>query len=629
MIVTDGIPFLIAQIDKDERYLFANKAYCEWIGLPVEKITGKTVREIVGEEIYARSTEYIRQVLQGIPGNYERKVRDAKGTEVIQFISFVPQMDKDNQVVSYFALINDITDYKHSQMALLESEKKYRDLVEHANSIILRWTSDGTINFLNEYGLKFFGYSSDEIIGRHVVGTIVPESESTGRNLRPLIDQILANPKQFEHNINENMKRSGEKVWISWTNKAEVNEQGRIIEVLSVGTDITRQKFAEEEREKLQTQLHHSQKMDTVGRLAGGIAHDFNNKLSVILGYAELSKMIDCSNNKQCVNNIEEIIRAARHAQEITSRLLAFSRNNPATPLKLAINVILKDTAKTLGRLIGEHISLQLELQDNLWPVRIDPTQFDQVIMNLTVNSRDAMPQGGNITISTKNVTFDDKFAEAPPGDYVQVSCKDSGCGISTDIVQHVFEPFFTTKESGKGTGLGLASVYGIVKQNNGYVTVESESGKGSVFSVFLPRFADETLSEPQGTPGTKLSGAGTVLLVEDEKPVRDIVQQMLEIIGYHVIVAETPDHAIKLCKQHETVIDCVLSDVIMPDMNGTELKEHINVIRPDLPFIFMSGYTADTIEDQLGLNKDVFFVPKPLNFRQINEILSKLIAAK
>jgi CheY-like chemotaxis protein len=319
-------------------------------------------------------------------------------------------------------------------------------------------------------------------------------------------------------------------------------------------------------------------------------------------------------------------MQAGQHAQEITRRLLAFSRNEDICPLKLDLNLTLKEIIMTLGRMVGENIILNNELSQDLWSVRIDPTQFDQVITNIIVNARDAMPNGGKITIQTSNITIKDDHDEVPQGDYVLVSCTDNGFGMEADTIQHIFEPFFTTKMVGKGTGLGLSSVYGIIKQNKGHITVQSKVCEGTTFSIYFPCYTDDAKIDCHDELISEVPGIGNILLVEDEEPVRNMTKLMLETLGYSVIAAESPSKAIELCNNHQNIIDCVLSDVIMPEMNGIVLKEYINTIRPDLPFVFMSGYTADVINSNLEGADNFKYINKPLDFRQLNQKIQQLI---
>ena len=494
-----------------------------------------------------------------------------------------------------------------------------------AEVVLAAFDDKGRITLLNRKGHEVLGYEDGELLGKEWLRVCVPAEEHG--QVSSLFHKMLSGESEqseyFEHNV---VKKNGERRIIAWHNTVMKDTNGRVTGILSSGEDITERTRAEVERVKTQVALNQAQKMDSVGRLAGGIAHDFNNKLTVILGYAQLSEMLECPNNRQCGDNTREIIRAGLHAQEITRKLLAFSRSDEVTPLKLNLNFILDETRKTLGRMIGEHISLHVELQNDLWSVRIDPTQFDQVVTNLVVNARDAMPRGGVITLRTANVAMDDRHDLVPEGDYVLVTCSDTGCGMDAKTLQHVFEPFFTTKEVGKGTGLGLSSVYGIVKQNHGYVTAHSVPDAGAVFSVYLPRIADSATYALSETVTMELNESGTVLLVEDEEPVRKITQLMLETIGYRVIAADSPEHAVELCKDPRNDFDCVVSDVIMPGMNGRVLKGHINAIRPDLPLVFMSGYPADVIRKKLESDEEMHYIRKPLDFRLLNQSISQLM---
>ncbi|HIJ97047.1 MAG TPA: PAS domain S-box protein, partial [Desulfuromonadales bacterium] len=517
----------------------------------------------------------------------------------------------------------DITERKESERVLQESEEKFRTLFENATDGIFLLSSQGDIVALNPAFACMHGYTIEEMLTMNLKDLDTPESAqlAPGR-----LQRIFAGEKMsFEV---EHFCKNGRTISLEVSVNLVVfggNEY-----VLGFHRDITDKKLAENEHIKLQEQLNQTQRLDSIGRLAGGIAHDFNNKLMVILGYAELLKMTQSDKKKKWRNFINEIINAGQHSQEITKRLLAFSRMDTANRDKLDLNVLLKEIRKTLGRIIGEHFSLSSELQDDLWSVRTDPTEFDQIITNLVVNARDAMPEGGTITIRSKNVTNDSSQASVPSGDFVVISCQDTGCGIDETVLQHIFEPFFTTKAVGKGTGLGLSSVYGIVKKHEGHITVQSEPGSGSTFSVYLPRLVENnTLESAETSEGETLNGNGTILLVEDEESVRNITKLMLETMGYVVIAAETPSIAIELGCDTLQDFDCVLSDVVMPEMDGITMKERINVRCPALPFVFMSGYTPDIIAEKQRKTDNVPVLKKPLNFGQLNKILLQQIRSK
>ena len=402
-----------------------------------------------------------------------------------------------------------------------------------------------------------------------------------------------------------------------------LREDGTAVRMTGVDLDVT-------EKRTLEQQIRHTQKMDAIGRLAGGIAHDFNNKLTVILGYAQLIEMLDCVTPERCGTHLEEIIKAAHHSQEITRKLLAFARDESPESCLVDINHTLKDMEKSLGRLIGEHIRISYSRAEDLWPVFMNPTEYDQIIMNLVVNARDAMPDGGKLAISTANATVSENIAasylNAAPGEYVVTAISDTGCGISREIIDRIFDPFFTTKETGKGTGLGLSTVYGIVNSYHGFISVESEPAKGTTFSIYLPRHHSKQSTELlPGKIENSGSGSGVILLVEDEESVREMTRLFLETSGFTVLAAESPEKAVELCQKDQT-IDCVLSDVIMPGLNGKQLADKIHTIRAKLPFVFMSGYTSDIITSQGIAAEGMHFVRKPLNLNRLTEQLLSVI---
>jgi signal transduction histidine kinase/CheY-like chemotaxis protein len=368
-------------------------------------------------------------------------------------------------------------------------------------------------------------------------------------------------------------------------------------------TDITDQRRQEDI-------LRQSQRMEAVGRLAGGIAHDFNNLLTVILGYTEM--LLEQQRDETGSSDLQGIRRAATRAADLTRQLLAFSRRQVLQPKVLRLNELVTETANMLRRLIGENIRLHLDLPADVWPVRADPTQLDQIILNLAINARDAMPGGGDLSIRTANVRADAAFvtgrAGMVPGSYVQLSVEDTGTGMDAETLQHIFEPFFTTKGLGKGTGLGLATVYGIVKQSGGWVYCLSEPGRGTRFQVFLPRAEEGDLSSSPA-PRDLRGGSETILLVEDEAPVRRIARTILERAGYRVLEASTAEEALGVAAGP---VSLLLTDVIMPGMSGRDLALRLLSDRPDLKVIYMSGYPDEALGGHEILEAEVAFLEKP-----------------
>ena len=394
--------------------------------------------------------------------------------------------------------------------------------------------------------------------------------------------------------------------------------------------DITENKRAEKEKEELEGKLRQAHKMEAVGRLAGGVAHDFNNMLSVIIGHADMAmEQVDAS--LPLYADLEEIKKAGERSADLTRQLLAFARKQTVSPEILDLNKTVTGMTNMLQRLIGEDIDLKWLPGENVWPVKVDPGQIDQILANLCVNARDAIADVGKVTIETGNAEFDETYCtDHPgfvPGEYVLLSVSDDGCGMDTETLGKIFEPFFTTKESGKGTGLGLATVYGVVTQNKGFVNVYSEPGHGTTFKIYLPRHrtkADFLPKMAKDLPPER--GQETILLVEDEPAILRMTTIMLERMGYQVVAARTPGEAIRLAQEHAGRIHLLMTDVIMPEMNGRVLAKNILSINPNLKRLFMSGYTANVIAHHGVLDKGVNFIQKPFSREELGAKVRKAL---
>jgi len=408
-----------------------------------------------------------------------------------------------------------------------------------------------------------------------------------------------------------------------------INSQGVNIGLIRAIIDITERKRAEEENAKLQSQLQQAQKLESVALLAGGVAHDFNNMLGVILGHAEMA-MHKIHPDQPLLADLKKIHNAAERSAEITRQLLTFARKQNVVPKVLDLNTTTDGLLKMLRRLIGENIKLSWMPGSNLWPVKVDPSQIDQILANLCVNARDAIAGVGQITVETKNKIFDKEYCDVHagfmPGEYVRITVSDNGCGMDKQTLAHIFEPFFTTKGVGAGTGLGLATVYCAVKQNNGFMNVYSEPGQGTVFTVYLPKYFGE-IGQLRAEDTTKpaVRGQETILLVEDEKTILEMTKIMLRQLGYTVLAASTPGEAIGVAIENVGKIHLLLTDVIMPEMNGRNLSEHLVASQPEMACLFMSGYTADIIAHQGVLDEGVKFIQKPFSLK---ELASKVRAA-
>jgi signal transduction histidine kinase len=383
------------------------------------------------------------------------------------------------------------------------------------------------------------------------------------------------------------------------------------------------------ERKSLEKQLRQAQKMEAIGQLSGGIAHDFNNLLGVIIGYSEiLEEQLAAGDSMH--KSVQEIKKAGKRAASLTRQLLAFSRQQVLEPKILALNAVVSNVEKMLGRLIGENIDIESALGPDLGNIRADQGQIEQVIMNLAVNARDAMPHGGRLTILTANVDLDEDYARShtqqPPGRYVLLSVSDTGIGMDATTQAHIFDPFFTTKEQGKGTGLGLSTVYGVIRQSGGHIWVYSEPGLGTTFKIYLPR-TDEAACGEKPTAGlaTSFRGTETILLVEDEEALRELTRGLLASSGYTVLSAEQPADAIEIARQHKGPIHLLLTDVVMPGMSGLALTGKLAPARPDMKVVYMSGYTGFTHPDLFESNATVLFKPvaRDTLLRKVHEVLA------
>ncbi len=500
---------------------------------------------------------------------------------------------------------------KQAEEALRESEEKYRTLYDSSRDAIMIITPDKVFLNGNPACVKMFGCRNEDEFISLTPSALSPEYQPDGDlSVEKSQKMISIAMEQGSHFFKWKHKRVDGEEFYSTVLLARMKLYGKKILQATV-RDIT-------EHKKLKAQLHMAQKMEAIGKLAGGVAHDFNNILTVIMGNASLALM-EVGKDDTPWQEIEEIRKAGERAASLTRQLLAFSRKQIVQPEILDINELLTDIEMMLGRLIGEDVELLTIPAPALWRIEIDPGQIEQIIINLAINARDAMLQGGKLTIETDNADLNENYFREhgiegkKSGHYVVLAVSDTGSGMDKETQEHIFEPFFTTKEVGKGTGLGLSTIYGIVKQNNGFIWVYSEPGQGTTFKVYLPEVKkDANLEKKEQTPVDDPGGSETVLIVEDNDLLRNFAQKALQSYGYRILVAENGEDALMVCKKHDGQIDLMITDVVMPKMGGREAAKRLQPLYPQMKVIYMSGYTDDAIVHHGVLEPGLNFLEKP-----------------
>jgi two-component system, cell cycle sensor histidine kinase and response regulator CckA len=595
----------------------ANEHCADLCGTSRAALYGQSAATFFEDCSVAKILGELERVASGAVKNvrFETELRRPDGTTVPVSCGAASILQEGHVASTVFTL-EDIRERKLAAEQLKQAKEYTENLLQAASVIIVGLDSTGVVTLMNRTAQEVTGYSAAELTGRNWYQSVTSAEQPREE------PGAAAGPRGTrETTESQVVTKSGELRTISWRN-SPIIEEGRRIGTLCFGIDVTDHKMVE-------AQLRQSQKMESIGQLAGGVAHDFNNMLSVILGYAQLCQM-EVTQESQLWQYVQEISKAGERSRDMVRQLLAFSRKEIISPRPINLNAHVIATEKTLGRLIGEEITLSFLPATNLWTVKIDPSQVDQILMNLAVNARDAMPGGGRLTLETANVTIDAAFClyrlDARPGDYSCLTVRDTGTGMDRELVKRIFEPFFTTKEIGRGTGLGLATVYGIVTQNNGFIEVKSEPGRGTDFLIYLPRMIEESEAVAPEEAQT-LTGSGTVLVVEDDGMLLSMAAQMLEKIGYRVIRAESPRMALAVCQDDAVAIDLVLSDVVMPGMNGRELAQEIALLRPALKVLFMSGYSSEIVARrgimELGMN----FIQKPFDMEGLNLKIRETLA--
>ena len=607
---------------------FANAQLVQMYGGdPADPMVGKPVGAWVAPEARAVFMARSSQRDAGLPTAeyYETVGMRRDGTRfAVAVTATVVQFADGPATIGFF---EDVSKQREAEARLRESEARFRAVVETSHDGIIFTDAKATVLYRSPSYKAINGFDDEERVGHSGFETVHPDDAAM---LRRKWAHMLAEPEtvmEAEYRIRH---KDGSWRWID-TSVRNLLHNPSVDAIVVTSRDITERRRAEAERELLQSQLAQAQKIEAVGRLAGGVAHDFNNMLSVILGFTELA-LLSTPRDSPLYDDLLEIQKAGERSGSLTRQLLAFARREPATPKVVDLNLAVQDMLTMLRRLIGENIRLSWTPGSEPGCVRIDPTQVDQILANLCVNARDAIAGVGSIDIATSPVTLTADYCAvhpgSTPGEFVCLSVHDSGAGMSPEVMEHIFEPFFTTKGLGQGTGLGLATVYGVVKQNDGYIEVRSEAGGGTEFLIYFPAVRDAAMQAGTIARGASTQGAGTVLLVEDEPSVLQLTKRVLEHCGYDVLPASTPHEAIAIARERGGRIDLLLTDVVMPEMNGRQLADAIRVEWPDMKCLFTSGYTSDLIADHGGVVEGLAFLRKPWTRDELAARVHDLLAA-
>jgi PAS domain S-box-containing protein len=619
--------------DASGRYLYVNPAAAATLGRPQQDVVGRTVDELFPPHVAAAYRAGAKRVIETGATSISEDRSEIGGRTVWFSALLQPFRNHAGEIVAAQAIVRDITRLKEAEQALRASEDRLRQAVRVSNIGI--YEHDHVANKI---------YLSPE---QRVIAGLDPDIEMiVGRDVaageRAVVAMALIHPDDVAavqaamaraHDPGGNgfydieyrqIRPDGSVRWVTTRAQTffEGEDAGRHpVRTVGASRDITDDKQAEHQRQMLEAQLSQAQKMESVGRLAGGVAHDFNNMLNVILGWSDLA-LTDLGPDHALREPLQEIHAAAQRSAGLTRQLLAFARRQTVTPKVVDLNDLVEASLTMLGRMIGEDVQLLWRPGRHLWSVRIDPSQVDQILANLAANARDAIAGVGAVTISTENVEFDAAYCAGRagylPGKYVMLQVADEGSGMDDETKSHIFEPFYTTKPAGQGTGLGLATVYGIVRQNEGMIHLQSRVGEGTTVSIYLPRVEAATASGRSDTPEEPATGRETVLLVEDERMMLELSRTMLEKLGYIVLPAATPAAAIELAERHAGKIDLLFTDVVMPSMSGTDLAARLIARYPHLKCLFASGHFTHGLRRTGVIGEGVHFLQKPFSVAEL-----------
>ncbi|HPC36852.1 MAG TPA: PAS domain S-box protein [Candidatus Marinimicrobia bacterium] len=623
-------------------HTFDLNASYTYVSPSIKRIAGYEPEELLGESaftyIHPEDRKGLLKILKTYVGYTIKNLMSAKKSEFTETIEYrfkhksgkwIYLQSVGNTLGKQLLLVSrDVTQRVQMEASLRESEERYRSMVENSAMGVFIVDDNSNFEFVNQRLCEILGYRASEIIGHKFMEFLAPESVELVQDRYQRLQKSEAVSMNYEFEV---IRKDGERRQVEIYSNVVKDTDGKNHTIAQI-LDITERVKAEAARDSLESQLRQAQKMEAVGRLAGGIAHDFNNILTIILGYSQMALM-NLQPDQKFYSQFQKINDAARRSANMIGKMLAFSRQQNAEPQRLNLNTHLESTKGLLEKMVREDIRISFIQGAELNDIYLDPTQFDQIIINLVANARDAMPKGGNLVIETANFTCDSEYSLKhhgfQPGNYVMISVSDTGCGMDKETQEHIFEPFFTTKGEGEGTGLGLATVYGIIKQNNGFINVYSEPGKGATFKIYFPVYEGRDEKPYQAEDLENIMGQETILLAEDDTDVRNFTRNALQQLGYQVIDFGEPIEALEYFKKHSDEIDLLFTDLVMPGMNGQELHRQIEQIKPGIKVLFTSGYTSNIIAVQGIIKRGINFLQKPFAIAALGKKIRQILDTK
>lgn len=623
----DYSPLAIIMFDLDGDVLLWNSAAEKMFGWTAREVLGRPLPIVLEEKGEGHRTLRERVTQGEILTNLELEQRQKDGSRILIGVSIAPLRDSSGNVYAQMSISTDITERKEAEEALQKSEERFRSLVETTSDWVWEVDRNGAYTYASPRVTDVLGYRPEEILGTTPFDLMSAEEAAP---IKAEFQRIVASGRPFERLENRNRHKDGRMIVMETSGVPVFGENGMLVGYRGIDRDITEFKKSQEEQSRLQEKLQQAMKMEAVGRLAGGIAHDFNNLLTAIIGNIDLARM-SLDSSSSAMRYLDEIGAAAQGAASLTRELLAFARRQIIQPKVFNLNGLVDRFQNMLTRLLGEDVALETVLDRELGNVRVDPGQIEQILLNLATNARAAMPSGGKLIIETSNVEFDEEYCvhhpETHPGRYVLFAMSDSGHGMSEEVKAHLFEPFYTTKPVGQGTGLGLATVFGIVKQSGGAIEVYSEEGRGTQFRIYLPRIEEKSEELVRESIHRELpTGNQTILVVEDNDSVRMFAVKALTSLHYKVLSPSTVPEVLDFAAKYRDRIDLLMTDVVMPGMTGPELADRLHALHPEMKILFTSGYTRNVIAHHGIVDDNLEFIAKPYTIQalaaKIREVL-------